>query len=72
MEMTFEDGASVLAVLFGVGLGGVEALKRFVQQVDDPLLFGKRFGSVKRKDAKRRNIDIFLCSALSQCEDVIV
>ena len=27
---------------FGVGFGGGEALKRFVEQADDPLLFGQR------------------------------
>ncbi|MBK6509418.1 MAG: hypothetical protein IPG06_08100 [Haliea sp.] len=40
--MAFEEGAGVLEVLFGVGFGGGEALKRFVQQADDPLLFGQR------------------------------
>ena len=38
----FEEGAGVLEVLFGVGLGGGEARKRFVQQADDPLLVGQR------------------------------
>ena len=40
--MAGEEGAGVLEVLFGVGFGGGEALKRFVQQADDPLLFGQR------------------------------
>jgi hypothetical protein len=40
--MAFEEGAGVLEVLFGVGFRGGEALKRFVQQSDDPLLFGQR------------------------------
>ena len=40
--MALEEGAGVLEVLFGVGFGGGEALKRFVQQPDDPLLFGQR------------------------------
>ena len=42
LEVAFEEGAGVLEVLFGVGFGGGEALKRFVQQADDPLLFGQR------------------------------
>ena len=42
LEVAFEEGAGVLEVLFGVGFGGGEALKRFVQQSDDPLLFGQR------------------------------
>ena len=42
LEVAFEEGAGVLEVLFGVGFGGGEARKRFVQQADDPLLFGER------------------------------
>ena len=46
--MAFEEGAGVLEVLFGVGFGGGDARKRFVQQADDPLLFGERGdGNVK-------------------------
>ena len=41
-EVAFEEGAGVLEVLFGVGLGGGEAGKRFVEDADDPLLFGER------------------------------
>ena len=41
--MAFEEGAGVLEVLFGVGFGGGDALKRFVENADDPLLFGKRW-----------------------------
>ena len=40
--MAFEEGAGVLEVLFGVGFGGGDALKRFVEDADDPLLFGER------------------------------
>ena len=40
--MAFEEGAGVLEVLFGVGLGGGEAGKRFVEQADDPPLSGER------------------------------
>ena len=42
LEVAFEEGAGVLEVLLGVGFGGGEALKRFVQQADDPLLVGQR------------------------------
>ena len=38
--MAFEEGAGVLEVLFGVGFGGGDTLKRFVEDADDPLLFG--------------------------------
>jgi len=41
-EVAFEEGAGVLEVLFGVGFCGGEALKRFVQQANDPLLFDQR------------------------------
>ena len=41
MEVAFEEGAGVLEVLFGVGFGGGDALKRFVEEADDPLLFGE-------------------------------
>lgn len=37
-----EEGAGILEVLVCVDLGGCEAGKRFVQQPDDPLLFGQR------------------------------
>ena len=42
LEIAFEEGAGVVEVLFGVSFGGGEALKRFVEQADDPLLFGQR------------------------------
>ena len=44
MEVAFEEGAGVLVVLFGVGLGGGETRKRLIQQPHDPLLFGQRLG----------------------------
>ena len=40
--MAFEDGAGVLEVLFGVGFGGGDALKRFVEDADNPLLLAQR------------------------------
>ena len=42
MEVAFEEGAGVLEVLFGVGFGGGDAVKRFVEDADDALLFGNR------------------------------
>ena len=42
LEVAFEEGAGVLEVLFGVGFGGGDARKRFVEDADDPLLFGER------------------------------
>ncbi len=40
--MAFEEGAGVLEVLFGVGPGGGDARKGFVEEGHDPLLFGER------------------------------
>jgi hypothetical protein len=51
LEVAFEESAGVLEVLFGVGFGGGEALKCFVEQADDPLLFGQR-GDGNRSQAK--------------------
>ena len=42
LEVAFEEGAGVLEVLFGVGFGGGDARKRFVEDADDPPLFGER------------------------------
>ena len=42
LEVAFEKGAGVLEVLFGVGFGGGDPRKRFVEEADDPLLFGER------------------------------
>ena len=39
--MTLKERAGVLEVPFGVGFGGGEARKRFVEQADDSLLFGE-------------------------------
>ncbi len=38
IEVTFEQGAGVLQVLFAVGFGGGNALKRFVEDAYNPLL----------------------------------
>ncbi len=40
--MAFEEGAGVLEVFFGVGFGSGDARKHFVEDADDPLLFGER------------------------------
>ena len=42
LKMAFKQRAGVLEVLFGVGFGGGDAVKRFVEDADDPLLFGER------------------------------
>jgi hypothetical protein len=41
LEVAFEEGAGVLEVLFGVGFGGGETRKRFVENANDPLLLGE-------------------------------
>ncbi len=38
--MTFEYGPRILQVLLGMGLGGGDAVKGFVEEGDDALLFG--------------------------------
>ena len=43
VEKAFKYGAGVLEIFFSVGLGGGDARKRFVQQPDNPLLFGERW-----------------------------
>src|SRR5450631_873832 len=52
LQMACEDGAGVLEVLFGVGFGGGDALKRLVEDADDPPLLGDR----RQRDWKRREI----------------
>ena len=56
LEVAFEEGAGVLEVLFGVGFGGGDAVKRFVEDADDPLLFGER-GKRNRNCFKLRSIE---------------
>jgi hypothetical protein len=41
LQVAFKEGASVLEVLLGVGFDGGDSLKRFVEDADDPLLFGE-------------------------------
>ena len=42
IQVALEDGAGIMEVLFGVGFGGGDALKRLVQNADNPPLFGER------------------------------
>ena len=42
IQMAFKEGTGVEEVLFGVGLGGGDAVKGFVEDGDDALLFGER------------------------------
>src|SRR5205085_604496 len=42
LKVPFKKGAGVLEVLFDVGLGSGDALKRLVEDTDDPLLFRER------------------------------
>jgi len=41
LEAALEEGAGVLEVLFGVGFGGGETRKRFVEDTDDAVLLGE-------------------------------
>ena len=57
MEVAVEEGAGVDEVLFGVGFGGGKALKRCVEDADDPLLLGEggeRNGKVFKMAASKR------------------
>ena len=67
--MAFEEGAGVLEVLFGVGVGfgGGDALKRFVEDADDPPLLGER-GDGDRNRVERLLIQLWLCRS----RDVVV
>jgi hypothetical protein len=49
LEVAFEESAGVLEVLFGSSFGGRNALKDFIEDADDPLLFGER---------RQRNLEI--------------
>ena len=46
--MAFKEGAGVLEVLLGVGLGSGDVVKRFVEDSDDALLFGESRESDKK------------------------
>jgi hypothetical protein len=43
LQVAFKQGAGVLEVLFGVGFGGGDAVKRFVENADDASLLGGRW-----------------------------
>src|ERR1017187_9649548 len=49
LQVAFKHSPGVLEVLFGVGFGGGDAVKRFVEDADDALLFGER----RYRDRKR-------------------
>ena len=57
LEVAFKQGAGVLEVLFGVGFGGGDAVKRFVEDADDPLLFGERGNGMASFDLCRRFVE---------------
>ena len=42
MQVAFKQSAGVLAILFGLGFRGGDAVKRFVEDTNDSVLFGKR------------------------------
>ncbi len=44
-QVAFEEGTGVAEVLFGVGRGGSEAVKCFVEDTDEAPLFGKRWNA---------------------------
>lgn len=52
-EVTLEDGPRILEVLFGVRLGRGDAVKRFVENGDDALLFRV---ARRKRDGNPRNI----------------
>jgi len=41
LQVAFKQGAGVLQVLYGVGFGDGDAVKRCVENADDALLFGE-------------------------------
>src|SRR5437588_11319578 len=41
MQVAFEQSTGVLEALFGVGFCGGDAVERFVEDADDPPLFGE-------------------------------
>ncbi|MBA3727325.1 MAG: hypothetical protein H0W86_13065 [Armatimonadetes bacterium] len=42
LQVAFEQSTGVLEVLRGVGFGGRDTVKRFIEDADDPPLFGER------------------------------
>ena len=52
LEVALEHRAGILEVLLGVGLGGGDALKRLVEDADDPLLLGERWERERHALAK--------------------
>ena len=69
--MAFEQGTGVLKVLFGVGFGGSDAVKRFVEDADDPLLFGKRRDTESRtacRLASCNRLSVHTCAVSRQAD----
>ena len=62
LKVAFEESAGVLEVLFGVGFGGGDALKRFVEDADDSLLFGERGHAESTVDRLRSRLNARLCT----------
>jgi hypothetical protein len=61
VQVAFEEGAGVLEVLFGVGFGGGDAVKRFVEDAGDALLFRER-GNWNFHPFDEANIQISNCA----------
>jgi len=53
LEVACEKGAGVLEVFLGIGFGGGDAVKGFVEDADDPLLFGKGWQRNLQRHNKR-------------------
>ena len=67
LEVAFKEGAGVLEVLFGVGFGGGDALKRFVEDADDPPLFGERGDAESMSElAKLGRVECRACCATDE------
>src|SRR5205823_330955 len=62
LEVAFEESARVVQIFFGVGFGGGEAGKRFVEDAYDALLFTKR-RNWNGERAKFGGIEATLCAA---------
>lgn len=41
LQVAFKDGAGALEVFFGVGFGGGDFVKGFIEDANDALLFGE-------------------------------
>ena len=66
LEVAFKEGAGILEVLCGVGFGGGDALKHFVEEADDPLLHGER-GKLDWNGLEQTSLD-----SLDRCSSALV